>query len=64
VCAAFLAADEGDQAVAMEHLLRATQREYQKMGKVITAEFGEAVDQRPLVVQATRSKVQSVEVKS
>ena len=34
VAAAFLAADDG-QAVDMDHLLRATKREYQKMGKVV-----------------------------
>lgn len=43
VGAAFLAADEGVHELSMEHLLRATQREYQKMGKVITADFGQAV---------------------
>ena len=42
LAAAFLAADD-DGRVAMGHLLRATQREYQKMGKVITeTEFGKA----------------------
>jgi AAA+ superfamily predicted ATPase len=34
VAAAFLAADDG-QRVSMSHLLRATQREYQKMGKIL-----------------------------
>jgi ATP-dependent 26S proteasome regulatory subunit len=34
VAAAFLAADDG-QRVAMSHLMRATQREYQKMGKIL-----------------------------
>jgi ATP-dependent 26S proteasome regulatory subunit len=34
VAAAFLAADDG-QRVGMSHLLRATQREYQKMGKIL-----------------------------
>ena len=39
--AAFFAAEE-DSAITMTHLMRATQREYQKMGKVILAEeFGE-----------------------
>jgi hypothetical protein len=39
--AAFFAAEE-DGAITMTHLMRATQREYQKMGKVILAEeFGE-----------------------
>jgi SpoVK/Ycf46/Vps4 family AAA+-type ATPase len=52
LAAAFLAADEcaahpseGDrrgQVVGMSHLIRATQREYQKMGKVVVdGEFGE-----------------------
>jgi SpoVK/Ycf46/Vps4 family AAA+-type ATPase len=41
LAAAFLAADDG-QVVDMGHLLRATRREYQKMGKiVIDGEFGE-----------------------
>ncbi len=41
VAAAFLAADDG-AVVNMEHLIRATQREYQKMGKlVVDGEFGE-----------------------
>jgi SpoVK/Ycf46/Vps4 family AAA+-type ATPase len=40
LAAAFLAADDG-QVVDMGHLLRATRREYQKMGKVVTeGEFG------------------------
>ncbi len=40
LAAAFLAA-AGDQAVAMEHLIQATRREYQKMGKLCTPnEFG------------------------
>jgi AAA+ superfamily predicted ATPase len=40
LAAAFLAADDG-RVVTMEHLLQATQREYQKMGKVmIEGEFG------------------------
>ena len=34
VAAAFLAADDG-QEVTVDHLLRATKREYQKMGKVV-----------------------------
>ena len=39
--AAFFAAEE-DSVITMAHLMRATQREYQKMGKVILAEeFGE-----------------------
>ena len=39
--AAFLAADDSG-VVSMQHLIRATQREYQKMGKVITdIEFSE-----------------------
>lgn len=38
---AFLAAADGG-VVTMEHLIRATQREYQKMGKVLTSrEFGD-----------------------
>jgi len=41
LAAAFLAADDG-QVVDMVHLIRATQREYQKMGKVVVdGEFGE-----------------------
>jgi len=36
LAAAFLAAADG-QVVSMEHLMRATQREYQKMGKVVNA---------------------------
>ena len=41
VAAAFLAADDG-AVVNMAHLVRATQREYQKMGKlVVEGEFGE-----------------------
>lgn len=41
LAAAFLAADDG-QIVDMGHLIRATQREYQKMGKVVAdGEFGE-----------------------
>ena len=41
LAAAFLAADDGE-VVTMAHLLRATRREYQKMGKVLTGkEFGE-----------------------
>jgi len=41
LAAAFLAADDG-QCVKMDHLIRATQREYQKMGKVVmNGEFGE-----------------------
>jgi SpoVK/Ycf46/Vps4 family AAA+-type ATPase len=40
LAAAFLAADDSG-VIAMPHLLRATQREYQKMGKVVSeAEFG------------------------
>jgi SpoVK/Ycf46/Vps4 family AAA+-type ATPase len=40
LAAAFLAADDG-QTVGMPHLIRATQREYQKMGKVVVErEFG------------------------
>lgn len=35
LAAAFLAADDG-RVVEMSHLLRATQREYQKMGKVVS----------------------------
>ncbi len=34
--AAFLAADEGD-VIAMKHLVRATRREYQKIGKLVAA---------------------------
>jgi MoxR-like ATPase len=41
LAAAFLAAANG-QVVTMDHLLRATRREYQKMGKVVMeGEFGE-----------------------
>jgi AAA+ superfamily predicted ATPase len=41
LAAAFLAADDG-QVVDMRHLIRATQREFQKMGKVVVeGEFGE-----------------------
>lgn len=41
LAAAFLAADDGE-VVDMRHLIRATQREYQKMGKVMSeSEFGE-----------------------
>jgi len=41
LAAAFLAADDG-RVVNISHLIRATQREYQKMGKVIMGnEFGE-----------------------
>lgn len=40
LAASFLAADDG-QRVTMAHLIHATRREYQKMGKVITAsDFG------------------------
>jgi len=40
LAAAFFAAADG-QMVTMEHLLRATRREYQKMGKVVMeGEFG------------------------
>jgi ATP-dependent 26S proteasome regulatory subunit len=40
LAAAFLAAADG-QVITMEHLLRATRREYQKMGKVVMeGEFG------------------------
>jgi SpoVK/Ycf46/Vps4 family AAA+-type ATPase len=39
--AAFLAAEDGG-SITMEHLIRATKREYQKMGKLCTeADFGE-----------------------
>jgi hypothetical protein len=41
LAAAFFAA-EADGVISMTHLIRATQREYQKMGKVVLAEeFGE-----------------------
>jgi hypothetical protein len=41
LAAAFLAAADGG-VVNMSHLIRATQREYQKMGKVVlSGEFGE-----------------------
>jgi AAA+ superfamily predicted ATPase len=41
LAAAFLAADDGG-VLSMRHLIRATQREYQKMGKVVMdGEFGE-----------------------
>ena len=40
LAAAFLAAED-DQPIGMQHLIRATQREYQKMGKVVLdGEFG------------------------
>ena len=40
LAAAFLAAADG-RSVTMPHLIRATKREYQKMGKLCTkAEFG------------------------
>ncbi len=43
LAAAFLAADDG-QVVDMDHLMRATRREYQKMGKVVAdGEFAEYV---------------------
>ena len=42
LAAAFLAADESDM-VRMTHLIAATQREYQKMGKLVAdGEFGDA----------------------
>jgi len=42
--AAFLAADEGD-VIAMKHLVRATRREYQKIGKLVAAgDFGRYYD--------------------
>ncbi len=41
LAAAFLAADDG-QVVDIGHVIRATQREYQKMGKIVMdGEFGE-----------------------
>ena len=40
------AADDG-QTVAMNHLLRATQREYQKMGKVVTDRAFEVKHENP-----------------
>ena len=41
LAAAFLAAGEGSE-VRMEHFIRATRREYQKLGRMITAaDFGE-----------------------
>ncbi len=44
LAASFLAADDG-QRVTMAHLIHATRREYQKMGKVITAgDFGKYAD--------------------
>jgi hypothetical protein len=44
LAAAFLAADAGE-VVGMPHLMRATRREYQKLGKMVTeAEFGPYVD--------------------
>jgi SpoVK/Ycf46/Vps4 family AAA+-type ATPase len=43
LAASFLAADDG-ASITMSHLIRATQREYQKMGKVVTeGEFGKYV---------------------
>ncbi len=40
LAAAFMAADDGRE-VAMNHIIRSTQREYQKMGKVVMeGEFG------------------------
>jgi hypothetical protein len=47
LAAAFLAAADGG-VVTMAHLLRATEREYQKMGKVLTgAEFGQHLPAQP-----------------
>jgi SpoVK/Ycf46/Vps4 family AAA+-type ATPase len=47
LAAAFLAADNGGR-VDMGHLIRATQREYQKMGKVFTEkEFADFADAAP-----------------
>jgi ATP-dependent 26S proteasome regulatory subunit len=44
VAAAFLAAADGG-VVTMDHLLHATQREFQKMGKLVTAaEFKKAAE--------------------
>jgi hypothetical protein len=41
LAAAFLAANEGD-ALGMRHMIRATRREFQKLGRMVTAsEFGE-----------------------
>jgi ATP-dependent 26S proteasome regulatory subunit len=46
LAAAFLAADDGRE-ITMNHLLHATQREYQKMGKVVAeAEFQRYVERR------------------
>ena len=46
LAAAFLAADDG-QLVTMTHLIHATRREYQKMGKVVTAgDFGKYANTR------------------
>jgi SpoVK/Ycf46/Vps4 family AAA+-type ATPase len=47
VAAAFLAAEQGDK-VRTEHLVRATQREYQKMGKTLSqVELSRYVKTRP-----------------
>jgi len=47
LAAAFLAADDG-QRIGMSHLMRATQREYQKMGKIVAN--GEFEQQDPLTL--------------
>jgi AAA+ superfamily predicted ATPase len=45
--AAFMAADDGG-AIAMQHLLRAARREYQKMGKIVDdGEFEESAGEHP-----------------
>jgi hypothetical protein len=38
LAAAFLAATDDSDAVTMEHILHATRREYQKLGKTLTAD--------------------------
>ena len=54
LAAAFLAADDGN-VITMSHLMHATKREFQKMGKVVTEGqfFGESV-----VVARTASEMQ------
>jgi ATP-dependent 26S proteasome regulatory subunit len=48
LAAAFLAADDTDE-VSMVHIMQATQREYQKMGKVVRDSDFEASDQAALI---------------
>ena len=47
LCAAFFAAEDG-RVIGMEHLIRATKREFQKMGKlVVQSDFGKYYDYLP-----------------